>query len=425
MITVLSIINFFLLLVFCTLIAVEFTGGFKDTKQRITISLFCFLNFGVQYVLYILTSIDTVEKLYPLIVHLPLFLVIVLLLKRKVIHALIGIFTAYLCCQFSNWFGIFVNSLTENELVCEVTYTISLVASFYVIYRFIAPQICKSENDSKRKMLVLLIFPMAYYIFDYATSVYTKVLYDSNPLYIELLPTQICVFFFIYLLFFRNEEEKAHRLELEKITLVFQSQQSQFELNALRRAQIQSSNYRHDMRHHINMINGLLQEENIEKAKAYLSQVRSDFDSITKIRYCKNEIANLVFSSFACTAKKNGISYTVEADIPEKFNFPDTDLCSVLSNGLENAVHAACGIDDKESSRVDVKCHMHRNMLIIVIENTYSGEVKMNNGIPVSEESGHGFGCKSIFSIAEQRNGMCIFDAKNGIFTLKVVLPME
>ena len=64
-------------------------------------------------------------------------------------------------------------------------------------------------------------------------------------------------------------------------------------------------------------------------------------------------------------------------------------------------------------------------MLLLEIENAYAGEVQMKEGLPVSAEKDHGYGCPSMRSIAEKRNGFCTFKAAGGIFTLRVVLPLE
>ena len=62
---------------------------------------------------------------------------------------------------------------------------------------------------------------------------------------------------------------------------------------------------------------------------------------------------------------------------------------------------------------------------MLYIKNPYEGNVVFQDGLPISECSGHGFGSKSIKLIAEMHGGYYSFEAKDGIFTLKVVLPFE
>ena len=56
----------------------------------------------------------------------------------------------------------------------------------------------------------------------------------------------------------------------------------------------------------------------------------------------------------------------------------------------------------------------------IMVSNLFGGD-----GLPVSEKENHGYGCYSIRAIAERHHGLCDFETKNDIFTLRVVLPLS
>ena len=61
----------------------------------------------------------------------------------------------------------------------------------------------------------------------------------------------------------------------------------------------------------------------------------------------------------------------------------------------------------------------------IECKNPYVGEIIMQNGSPVSAKDGHGYGCKSIETIVRKHQGLCTFKAENGIFTLRIILPVN
>ena len=71
-----------------------------------------------------------------------------------------------------------------------------------------------------------------------------------------------------------------------------------------------------------------------------------------------------------------------------------------------------------------MRCSVRAGKLLLEIRNPYAGTVELRDGLPVSRRTGHGYGCRSIRSIAEQYGGLCAFAADSGIFTLQVVLPM-
>ena len=49
---------------------------------------------------------------------------------------------------------------------------------------------------------------------------------------------------------------------------------------------------------------------------------------------------NLILSSFAGRARKKEIEIKIQCAIPADFTVSESDLCVLLSNALENALHA-------------------------------------------------------------------------------------
>ena len=49
----------------------------------------------------------------------------------------------------------------------------------------------------------------------------------------------------------------------------------------------------------------------------------------------------------------------------------------------------------------------------------------LRDGLPVSDEAGHGYGCRSMRAIAQRRGGLCQFLAEDGTFLLRVMLPAK
>ena len=101
----------------------------------------------------------------------------------------------------------------------------------------------------------------------------------------------------------------------------------------------------------------------------------------------------------------------------------DTELCTLLSNGIENAINAASRCE-KENRWVEIDFSTHKSNMLISIKNSYIGEVEIEDGLPVSDQPFHGLGVKSISSIVDRHNGMYSFDAKDGQFTMRVILSL-
>ena len=174
--------------------------------------------------------------------------------------------------------------------------------------------------------------------------------------------------------------------------------------------------YRHDMRHHFSLLQGLASKGRTEEIKEYLRTAQSDIDAITPIRFCENETVNLILSAFATKAKHSDIQLTVEAKLPDSLTFSDTELCSLLSNALENAIQATEKIANSDERHIKLRIFSKNNKLCLDIRNTYQTEPLFHQGLPVSQEPGHGFGIKSMAHIVEKHGGVYRFSVEDGWF---------
>ena len=122
------------------------------------------------------------------------------------------------------------------------------------------------------------------------------------------------------------------------------------------------------------MIDGLLSTGNIEQAESYIKKVRTDIDAITPKQFCENTTVNLLCSSFADKAEHMGIKLTTNVTLPNPIPISDTELCSIISNGLENAMNAVKELEPIYK-KVDFYCCLKLNKLLIEIKNPYKGDI--------------------------------------------------
>lgn len=235
----------------------------------------------------------------------------------------------------------------------------------------------------------------------------------------------LVVFYVLFLPAFHVQSQKRSSAEMQRSLLEVELKQSQQEMDSLRQSEMQTAVYQHDMRHHLNMISGLLASGSPQQAQEYIQKVQSDVEAITSRRFCENETVNLLCSSFVQKAEKSGVTLNVDARVPAHLPISDTELCSLLSNALENALRAASTLRPEFRRTVDLYCGIRLNKLLIEVRNPYDTPPVMRDGVPVSDAVGHGFGCRSIQAIAQQRGGLCQFLAERGTFLLRVMLPAK
>ncbi|MEG0864556.1 MAG: ATP-binding protein [Clostridia bacterium] len=423
MIQLLSTVNHGLVLLFGVFLSVLFAGGSQE-RDRLSIGAFSVFTLCLQTACDYFFGLSLTMRLYPLITHLPLVLFLVLALKKPVGISIVSVLTAYFCCQLPRWTGVLAQQLFHTHTADLIAYSVSILVFFFLIWRFFAKPAHLAMTESKQSLFLFGCLPAVYYVFDYIATVYTVALYTGISVISEFLPTVMIFFYMWFMVAYHREVQQKTQIQLEKNVLSAQMETAKLQLDALRTSQEQAVLYRHDMRHHFSMLDSFAQQGELAKITAYLSNAQHELTAITPLRFCENETVNLLLSSFMRKAEKQGIALIARADLPKELQIPDTELCSVLLNGLENALHAVSQCTDSTERKVLIACSVNRNLLLIEIKNAYTGTVQIENELPASTEIGHGYGCKSIRSIAQSRGGLCTFQAADGMFTLRVVLPM-
>lgn len=179
---------------------------------------------------------------------------------------------------------------------------------------------------------------------------------------------------------------------------------------------------RHDLRHHFHVLQGFAAEENWNALTAYLDEAQGSIPD-GDLGLCKNAVADSVAGYFAPLYKENGIPLSFVLDLPRNLPVPDTALCSVLSNLLENAMEASLRTAP-EKRKVQVSARLHSgNMVLLSVENNYDGEVRERNGVFLSSKRpGEGIGLQAVRHTAEKGGGYVRFHYGDGVFTANVML---
>lgn len=129
----------------------------------------------------------------------------------------------------------------------------------------------------------------------------------------------------------------------------------------------------------------------------------------------------MIISSYETQMNENSISLYYSIKVPANLSVSDVDLTSILSNGLENAIHAVSELDSGKWN-ITLDLRMNDDKLLLSIKNPYAQRIEMVDGVPQAKGYGHGLGTQSIKYIVEKLRGNCQFVVQDGQFTLRVVL---
>ncbi len=420
--TVIGLIRFGFSLLFGVAVSVLFAGIEPTRKNRLAIGFICAFFLFVQLASWWLLGLDLTSKLYPLIIHLPLIFIFSLYFKCPWLISIVSVLTGYLCCQAPRWIGFLAGAAFGSSVADHGFYIAAVFLAYYFLKRYVAGSIRQLMFRSSNSCLLLGGIPLFYYMFDYFTTIYTDVLYRGTKWAVQFMPSMVSIFYFVFIILYYIETQKQADIQREHDMLATQFRQAQTEFASLREIQKSAAAYRHDMRHHFSLLQSLASSGRLEEIKDYLQIAQSDMDAITPIRFCENETVNLILSSFAAKAKQSDIILKVDTKLPDSLPLSDTELCSLFSNALENAIYACQNITD--SNKRCIKLHMFskNNKLCIDIRNSFQTEPVFKNGFPVSTEPGHGFGTKSMAYIVENHSGICQFSVKDGWFVFQATI---
>ena len=112
--------------------------GIKPIRKNILTMFLLFSGQGLLYVIDLALFGETLANMsYPLIVHFPLVLFLSVHYKYPLISSAVSVFSAYLCCQISNWTGLFALAITGLQWCYYSVRILTTTLTFVLLYRYV------------------------------------------------------------------------------------------------------------------------------------------------------------------------------------------------------------------------------------------------------------------------------------------------
>lgn len=376
-----------------------------------------------QGIIYLWIDSNIVEIIYPIITHLPLVIVLCTI-GKKYLWSAISVLTAYLCCQVRRWLALLIVAISSGSPVMQdIAELVLTLPILLFLLRFIAPSVRSVSHYPASIQIQFGLVPALYYGFDYLTRIYTNLLLDGALVAVEFMPFVCSVAYLIFVVHASEAGQIRSQLEQTQDILNLQIEQAVREIEALRASQEKARAYRHDLRHHMRYLSSCIENNRLGQAQEYIYDICSEIEESRVIAFCENEAANLIFSAFARRADDAGISIKINAGVSQDIPITENDLCVLLSNALENALHSCQ--QQKENGLpgiIEVSAYEQKGKFFFQLLNSCDSEVTFEHGLPVTDKPGHGIGVRSICAIVEQYNGIYDFSLEDGKFILRVSL---
>lgn len=295
---------------------------------------------------------------------------------------------------------------------------------YFFFRKYITPLI-KTVHTSIWKFMFFIPLLFIILIIIYCnTYVFEEVIKTQ---YISLISTVSIASFLIYFLTIKmlkqeqenvllkiNEQEVNRQLALQKEYYDFlqnhieETKQSKQELSA-----------------HLHTLWTFLNNKDYAQLATYLESYTQTLNLDAEMTLCEHKSANMLLCYYLKIAQEIGIAVDISGNIKENLSISSSDLCTILGNAFENAIEAASQVTT-EKPFITLKFSSNKNTLFIIIDNNFTGEIKIKNGYFLSHKrQGEGVGTASIKAIIDKYQGFMEYTYTEHHFMVSISLPLE
>lgn len=215
------------------------------------------------------------------------------------------------------------------------------------------------------------------------------------------------------------KEKSEERLLKEKIDI-----QYKYYLN-LQESQNKVKKLYHDINNHIFCIKNLSYDK--EDVNKYIEEMSKELREFKEIHNTGNMILDIILNEKQNICNENNIDLTCDVNF-SKCNFIEmTDVCSIFSNILDNAIEA-CNKTYMEKKYIKIRGTLVKSYYVIRCENSKTNKLEIKNSKIITSKKDkfiHGIGLKSVKSSIKKYNGdLEIEDFKNK-FLLQIYIPID
>ena len=279
------------------------------------------------------------------------------------------------------------------------------------------------DDNFAQTWYVFWILPLMFIALNlFMVPIYPTTLYTGRVLqgYIVLSVALLILMFMFNTIFLLMATSLNRNARLRQENQLLSMQQQRYENLKVAIEEVRQA--RHDIRHHLNQISMLAEADDMEAIKAYLAQTVSRIPDLD-MHFCENRAVDSVLGYYCALAKREGIPFSAQIDLPQTLPVDEIDMGLVLSNLLENALEASFRTAPARR-QIKVKAYVHaEKLLLMLVENACDTEVKETNGVfRSSKRKGNGVGIQSVRHIAEKNGGASTFTYRDNVFSAKIML---
>ena len=181
---------------------------------------------------------------------------------------------------------------------------------------------------------------------------------------------------------------------------------------------------RHDIKNHLINVSALIDSGEYEQARELLREISDTADRLQPAlsQSTGNSLIDAVISYKAAVSEIRKIPFEYSLELLPELRIELSDISSVISNLLDNALEAA---EKAKDPYAEIRVFMYKDYLTIIVKNTFHYVPSASGGkLPTAkaDSENHGLGMTIVGEICERYGGVFCYNAKGAWFTASAMI---
>lgn len=182
----------------------------------------------------------------------------------------------------------------------------------------------------------------------------------------------------------------------------------------------------HDIKNHLGCISRLAQNEKIQE---YVDSINKEISTYDSSVHTGNAVLDIVLHQKTVAASRKAIRLEVFTNFSTLDFMEYSDICSIFSNALDNAIEASENLPESTERIIQLKINELSGVIAISISNPYEGVliVKEDGKFETRKADNryHGIGLASIVHSIQKYGGDYEISTEDNQFVLSMMLPIQ
>lgn len=319
------------------------------------------------------------------------------------------------------------DQLMQGEVgIFRYAYVIIHKIALFAVIKVILMAYKKTSTISKKHGIIAFLFSLTT-VLGLGALMYVCAELETREIQLQAMIITLVLAFgniIMYTLIYQMQKEQAAKYELKLLKEKMAFEQVRHRDVLAIWSDVRKSE--HDIKHHFTVINGYLEQGELEKSRAYINELMPSICRSNKLLSTQNSILDYLINSRLGALKDTRI--VISGSVGDLSDISDVDLACLIGNILDNATEALEKVKRGKEKRLELLFLRQNSNRIIICKNTVSGSVLEKNGelqTTKDDRDAHGYGTKIIQRVVEKYHGMVDYFEEFDMFGVQIILPSE